>query len=243
MQLKGLDAVSTAQIVSIIISIAAFLVAAYGIIERRMTATRSERIRLTTIVENLTQVRRSLTELAQQGQTSGGMVEVVNTRLEVLSQQALSLVQQHSLTVTSTECREIAFDLELTGYKEDADFMWGLAQERAKKEGDIQELYASRGYAYFLFRSDRATEARVILQEALSSYPNETDAQRLVKVETLKSWEIWEIEVEGSGAQMVTSLNEQLEELGHGFSTPRGKAMFASSVGSINRESIGRPQP
>jgi len=150
----------TAQIISIIISVAAFMVAAYGIVERRVAATRTERIRLTTIVENMVQIRKELIELSQQGQTSGNIIEAISARLEILAQQAIFLVQRHSLTITSTECREIAIGLEQAGYLEDADFMWDMAHERAKKEGDTQELYASRGHAYYLFRSQRATEAR-----------------------------------------------------------------------------------
>jgi len=61
----------TAQIITIIISVGAFGVAAYGILERRLAARRSERIRLTTIVENMTQVRRDLVELSHQGGAFG----------------------------------------------------------------------------------------------------------------------------------------------------------------------------
>jgi hypothetical protein len=223
--------VNTAQIITIIISVGAFLIAAYGIFERRLAARRSERLRLTAIAENMTQVRRELIELGEKKQTSGNIIEVINTRLEVLSQQALSLVQQHSLTITSTECREIAINLEQTGYREDAEFVWELARERAKKEGDTQELYVNRGYAYFLFRSERDAEAREILQEALSRHATNNDVQRAAHAETLRTWAVWETQLEGPGAQLVTELNNQLDELGRSFSTPRGKAMFDSAIG------------
>jgi hypothetical protein len=71
----------TAQVVSILISGAAFAVVAYGIFERRLGARRSERVRLTGIVENLTKVRLELLDLVAKGQTIGEVVEAVNARV------------------------------------------------------------------------------------------------------------------------------------------------------------------
>ena len=233
----------TAQIITIIISVGAFGVAAYGILERRLAARRSERIRLTTIVENMTQVRRELIELGEQGKTSENIIEVLNSRLEVLAQQAVSLVQQHSLTITSTECREIAIGLEQTGYREDAEFMWGLAKERAKKEGDTQELYASRGYAYFLLRTQREEEARRVLEDALSRYTIDSEPRRLAHVETVVAWTTWEAGNLGSGSKVVADLNRRVDELGRGFSTSRGRDMFQRAIRGSIRASIEGPQP
>ena len=73
---------NTAQIISIIISVAAFGVAAYGIAERQVAAARAERIRLTTIVENMAQIRRELVEMSVRGENTGNTVEVISARLE-----------------------------------------------------------------------------------------------------------------------------------------------------------------
>jgi hypothetical protein len=224
-----------AQVITIIISVAAFGVAAYGILERRLAARRSERLRLTTIVENLAKVRLELIEMASKGQTIGDVVEAVNARLEVLSQQALSLiVQEHSLTITSTECREVAVGLEQAGYIEDAEFIWDMALERAAKEGDTQVLFASRGYAFFLFRTQREGEARKVLEEALAKHSTNTESSGLVHAYTLKIWIVYEIQTEGPEAKLVPQLTQQLAKLDSLFATPRGKAMFKDVAESGN---------
>jgi hypothetical protein len=230
--------VDTAQI-SVIIGLAAFGVAAYGIFERRRMASTSERIRLTSIVDEITQVRYSLTELGSKGTTSGNLVEAANSRIEILSQQALALTRQHEVTITSSECREVALGLEETGYLEDSDEMWELAQKRAQKEGDTQVLFAARGYAWFLFRSQREAEAREVLRQALSRHPTEIDSQRLAHAETLSIWATWEIETQGPGAEIVAELAQQINELADACTTPRGKAMIAPWAISIARGEVG----
>jgi uncharacterized 2Fe-2S/4Fe-4S cluster protein (DUF4445 family) len=90
------------------ISSAALAVAAYGIIERGKAASRTERIRLTSIIDDLAKARYDLTELGSKGTLVGDLIEALHARQEVLSQQALSLVQKHSLEITSSELRELA---------------------------------------------------------------------------------------------------------------------------------------
>jgi hypothetical protein len=226
--------VDTAQIISTLISLAAFGVAAYGITERRLGARRSERVRLTTIVENLTKVRLELLDLVAKGQTIGDVVEAVNARVEVLSQQALSLIQQHSLTVTSTECREVGYALQLAGYREDAEFMWDLACERAQKEGDTQVLYASRGYAYFLFYTQRESKAREILQETLSNHETDNESASLAHVLTLKQWVEYEVQAQGPEAELVLELTKQIVDLESHFSSAAGKAKFKEVIENGN---------
>jgi len=185
-------------------------------------------------VENLTKVRLELLELVAKGQTIGDVVEAVNTRVEVLSQQALSLIQEHSLTVTSTECREVAYALYLAGYQDDAEFMWGLARERAQKEGDTQELYAGRGYAYFLFNTQRESEAREILQEGLSNHETNTESASLAHTLTLKQWIYYEAQAQGPEAKLVAELTERAARLESNFSSMAGKAKFKEVIESGN---------
>src|SRR5258708_114153 len=109
---------------SVIISLAALGTAIYGIFERGRAARRAERIRLTSVIEELAKSRYQLVELASQGTVSGDIIEALHSRQELLGQQALSLLQKHSLEVTSSELRELAFDLEEAGFKEDASVMW-----------------------------------------------------------------------------------------------------------------------
>jgi hypothetical protein len=228
--------------ISVIISASAFVVAAYGILERRITARRAERIRLTTIVEDLTKTRLELYELASNGITMGDRIEALNTRLEVLSQQALSLIRQHSLTITSTECREVAFDLMQAGYQDNAEFMWNLARERAQKEGGIQALFASRGYAYFLFHTQREDEAREILRNALSDYAADTEPQRLQHIQTLRQWILFEYQTEGPQSNSAHQLEKQVAELGKTFTTEGAKARLKITLGDMTIPGIEGPK-
>ena len=232
----------TAQI-SVEISGLAFLAAAYGVLERRLAARRAERIRLTAITADLTKTRLDLYEFAEKGIKMGDMIEALNTRLEVLSQQALSLIQQHSLTVTSTECREVAFDLMQTGYHDDAEFMWNLARERAQKEGDTQVFFAGRGFAYFLFNTNREDEARDVLREAFSSYGSDTDEQRIQRVQTLRQWILFERQAEDTQSELAQNLMKQVAELEKTFTTRGGKIRFVITLGDMNIPGIGEIQP
>ena len=222
------EMVITVAEVSAIISLAALGTAIYGIFERGNAAMRAERLRLTAIVENLAKARGELTDLASAGVTAGDKVEVINSRMELLAQQARSLVQEHHLTVTSTECREMATAFEEVGFIDFADEMWLLARDKAQEEGDVQELYASRGYSWFLFRNQREQEANRILQEIMSRLPNEKDSDRLASAQTLRIWLGWEIGINGPTSSAVTELSRQIDELINVCVTVRGKQMASN---------------
>jgi hypothetical protein len=214
-------------LISTIISVAAFAVAAYGILERRKAASRAERIGLTTIIDELAQTRYQLTDVASKGTTKCDLIEALNTRIELLSQQAKSLIQEHALTITSTECREVAYCLKLAGYVEDSDDVWQVARDTARPEGRTQEFFANSGYAYFLFDTERADEAREILQVALSHHPTNTDSERISHASTPNAWVGWEIRTQGPEAPIVAELSQQIDELISACSTPAGKQMVS----------------
>jgi tetratricopeptide (TPR) repeat protein len=224
--------------VGILISLGAFGTAVYGIFERGRAANRAERLRLTSIIESLAETRSKLVELVANGETSGNRVEVLHAQQELLSQQAVSLIRKYELTITSAECRELAFNLEEIGFREDAEAIWQLAQETAPAEGKTQLLFASRGYAWYLFRSQRQEEAREIVQEVLSKYPGENDNERLMRAETLEVWAGWEIGFQDPDAAIVASIRNEINELATSCVTPRIRAVAmrcASNVNAIQR--------
>src|SRR5215472_15646170 len=111
MSSMGLDI----AIASVLISFGAFGTAVFGIFERGRAASRAERLRLASIIETLTEIRVKLAELVSAGQPNGNVIEALHARQELLSQQAVSLLQKHTLTITSAECRELAWHLEEVG--------------------------------------------------------------------------------------------------------------------------------
>jgi hypothetical protein len=212
-------------VISVLISFGALGTAIYGIFERGRAASRAERVRLTAIIENLAETRGKLEELVSNNVTSGNKIEVLHSRQELLAQQAISLIRKHELTITSTECRELAYNLEEIGFREDAEAIWAMALENAPSEGDTQAFFASRGFAWFLFRSQRETEARQVLQEALSKYPTESDIDRSTRAETLRIWAGWEIDLQGPGVPIAADLSRQISDLADSCNSVRGRAM------------------
>ena len=202
--------------------------------ERECRQKSESAFRLTAIVENIVKARGEIVELAAADITAGDRIEVINARMEMLAQQARSLLQEHHLHVTSTECREIAAAFEEAGFIDVVDEIWLVARDKAREEGDIQELYSSRGYSWFLFRNQRKEEARRILQEALSRLPKEKDSDRLVRAQTLRIWLGWEIDIDGPTSAAVTRLRGQIDEAINACVTPRGKQMASKWKYSAN---------
>jgi len=230
--------VITVAEVSAVISLAALGTAVYGIFERGNAAKRAERVRLTTIVENLAKARRELVELASKGVMAGDFVETLSAQIEILAQQALSLVQENQLTVTSSECREIAMALEQAGFIDNAEAMWLLAGENGSIEGEVQEFYANRGFGYFLFRAGRADEARQTLQKALAKHTHDNDRDRTTHASTLYSWLMGELNVQGPEAPIVAELARQIDELINACSTPGGREMTARWAVTITPKTV-----
>lgn len=178
------------DVATISISLAALLIALYGIVERRKTSTRAERIRLGEIVDEL---NRCALDLATH-QLSDSVVEALNTRRELLGQQAKALLKAYRSTITSAEFRVLAFALAGAGYDEDAEDVWNLAVTAGGREGTMQHVYSLRGYAYFLFERTRVDEARELLRQARKVTRLATKARRHHDLHTLMKWAANEIE-------------------------------------------------
>lgn len=238
--------VITVAEVSALVSLAALGTAIYGIFERGNAAKRAERLRLTVIVENIARARGELTDLVSAGVTFGDKIEVINSRIELLAQQARSLLQKYHLEVTSTECREIAVALEECGLIDSADEVWLLARDKAQEEGNTQELYSGRGYAWFLFRNQRKGEARKVVREALSRLQAEKDSDRVIRAGTLRTWLIWEIDIDGPTSPIVAELSQQIDETINECVTVRGKQMaskWAYTVAAVEADNTERANP
>jgi hypothetical protein len=134
--------------ISILISLAALGISIYGVFEKRSSARRAERLRLISLTDNLGELIGELIDKAKSGEVMGDTIENLNSRIELTAQQALSLIQKHTLDVTGAELRTVAQALEESGLNEDAQQVWELAVD-SRPKGDVQWVYAQRGYAYF----------------------------------------------------------------------------------------------
>jgi hypothetical protein len=111
------------QTASLLISLSALAISAFGILERRSAATRSDRLRLSPITDELNKVRLEISRLTSVGENMGDLITTLNGRAELLGQQGLALVQAHALNVTSAECRVVALALDDSGFREDSQEM------------------------------------------------------------------------------------------------------------------------
>jgi hypothetical protein len=198
--------------VPIIISCLALAVSiigtAYGIVERKGVARRLERIRLSELLDSLNQVDL---QLAQSKEQSGSVIVALNTRNELLAQQILTLRPEFEQELISVELRTLAHGLALANYWDDAGLAWEWAEKAARNEGPAQQLLALRGRAYYLFKGNRAAEARALLSEAEGLNPLSNDGYRSLAATTLLDWSSYEF---GLGDPVRASeLIDQAEEV------------------------------
>ena len=208
------------QYVSFVISLFALLVAAYGIYERRSAAARVERVRLSAITDDLEKLKL---ELIAEAESVGDRVEALHSRMELLAQQGLSLLREHGVHANSTECRSLAYLLDEISYTDDANEVWVDAVKQSWSEGNIQILYATRGYSYYLFRHGRQDEARQRLNSATNRIPPTDDVGRLLLAETFSSWAYWEARMFQPDRGVVNNLLERIRTLANECESPRKK--------------------
>lgn len=188
--------------ITVVISSIALAVSLYTIVERRLTVRRTERVRLSEIVADLNDVQIE-EEKADRNQLGRVLVQAFNTRREILSQQALDLLETFSGRITAPEYRTLAHSLRLSGYWEDADRLWQLALSTARREGTTQTVFCLRGYGLFLFDLNKAEEGRALLGEASTLLQDSNDPPTALRqVETLTWWAIEEGKLAGGSAHI-----------------------------------------
>jgi len=172
----------------IAISMSALLVAMYGIWERNTLLRGAERVRLSEIIADLNGLGLELSKLSSELQQSGPAVQTINTRAELLGQQAMALLGNFTGKITSTEYRTLAYWLSNAGYQPDADQVWRRAVEQADKEGSAQSVYALRAYGNFLFTNGNLGQARIEYEQAVQRVSNLDASYSWMHAETLMFW-------------------------------------------------------
>jgi hypothetical protein len=212
-----------AQDLSLLFSLIAVVVAVYGIYERRLAATRAERLRLGVIADDLEKIKLELARESRSGQPAGDHIEALHGRTELLAQQGLSLLREHEISANSSECRAIAFALDETGFADNADEIWRLANKKADSEGDVQALFATRGYGFFLLRQGRRDEAHKTLNSGLSRISTTDNTGRYWHAETFTHWAAWEPD-----SDTVKTLLDRVKRLYDECESPPAKARIGS---------------
>jgi len=184
----------------VLISLVALAVSLYGILERRGAARRAERLRFATLIDDLNTLR-----LAYRHPTTalefGDEADAVNARAELLAVQAF-LLRKRLHDITSPEYRTLAYALSRSGCPAEADQCWRESLLAADDEGPAQQLFAHRGYAFFLFGAGRPEEAREQMRLGLEAIGSADDNARIHQIKTYVYWAIEERAAGGAAAEL-----------------------------------------
>jgi len=176
------------QAVTVSVSVAALAVSIYGIVERRVTLRKTERVRVTELVDELTGI--DIAESKERDIDASLFVQ----RKEVLVQLAVSLLNRStSRSMTAVEYRRLAIAAEECGYSETADALFRKATTaRAGADIGVQTVYAERTRAMALYRAGRPAEGRAIFERMTREESERSDLERFQLVATLHFWSQWE---------------------------------------------------
>jgi len=184
----------------VLISLAALAVSLYGILERRGAARRAERLRFASLIDDLNELRLSYRHPTT-ALEFGDEAAFVNARAELLAVQAF-LLRKHLHDITSPEYRTLAFALSRSGYPAEADQSWREALLAADEEGPTQQLFAHRGYAFFLFAAGRSEEGREQMRRGLEAIGSADDNARIHQIKTYVYWALEERTAGGAEAEL-----------------------------------------
>jgi len=193
----------------VLISLAALAVSLYGILERRGAARRAERLRFASLIDDLNELRLSYRHPTT-ALEFGDEAAFVNARAELLAVQAF-LLRKHLHDITSPEYRTLAFALSRSGYPAEADQSWREALLAADEEGPTQQLFAHRGYAFFLFAAGRSEEGREQMRRGLEAIGSADDNARIHQI---KTYVYWAIEERAAGGEEAGLRKRAQEEVG-----------------------------
>jgi hypothetical protein len=210
----------------VLISLAALAVSLYGVVERRGVARRAERLRFATLIDDLNDLR-----LAYRRPTTtlefGDEADAINGRAELLAVQAF-LLRQRLHDITSPEYRTLAYALSRSGYPAEADQSWREALLAAEEEGPTQQLFAHRGYAFFLFGAGRPEEGRAQMRLGLTAIGSADDNARIHQIKTYVYWAIDERAAGGPEVELRERAEEEIGMLENEHARRRMRAFLAS---------------
>lgn len=205
------------EILTLVISGLALLIAAYGIVERRRAAYAALRVRITELLDSVAALNVEEGEYGEahpalsldaERRVSGSFA----ARRALLTYQALALLERlragHRVRglwspyrLTAPEHGALAYNLSYLCDSDEADSQWRDAVAVARNRTTRKTLAAMQnGYAAFLFRERRSEEARTWYRRAIDAYPD-TEEGRSDKFDACVDWFEAERELEGGQPQ------------------------------------------
>jgi len=183
------------QVIAISLGAVALALALVSIVLtlRREEGDRARAFRqdLSRIIQELSSARAEEQSLVRSGATEHEGVhlqrwQLLWQRMDLLVRRATCLVSARPQLATDIDYVILAQALHLSRMWDRAERAWQEAVERAPSP-DYRALNL-RGYAEFLFATDRKEEGRKAYRKALGSLPSNTDSNRYVNGYTYQLW-------------------------------------------------------
>jgi tetratricopeptide (TPR) repeat protein len=208
----GAKCVMPTQTFTLLISLCAFLVSLYSMIERRLELHRGLRFRLGQVADTLNELK--VTEES----TDPDDLSAINFRRELLIHQAVSLVGsrkwKRAWKLSSIEYRAIAWAASDVNDAESARRFFELALQSAETEGATAASYAYKGYADFLFSMGEVDAGRQMYKKAMEVNKPPMDSWAKIRVaETAVNWAGNEFNTLGGSEERAEELFQQAEKL------------------------------
>lgn len=166
---------------SLVISLMALGVAAYGIVERRRAVQRDLRGQFASTIRELHALPSSEEDYAE--------AAAQQFRRALLTQQATALESMvDPRQLTSEEYGTLAHSLDWLGETKQAISYWEKATQRAGSTPGAMQAAPWRGYAWACFEEQQLPQARMAVRRSLSLLPRDHDRNRFDIVQTCADW-------------------------------------------------------
>ena len=216
----------TAQIISIAVSILAFLLSlvatTVSLVRKKFETNRAIRNELTDVLSELTKLSLEHEKLTSEKKNEPAYVQkissIMNQRNAMLMQQAIFLVEQIPKIVGSVDYNTIAFAHANAGDLIIAERFYRKAIE-ASKENAYYKALAMRSFAHFLFAQRRFEEARGQYTDSISLLHGGDDLVRYTNGFTYQSWGWNEMNLANSPNRAIAAFESALNEF-NGISNP-----------------------
>jgi len=212
MELKELQ---LKDLISILISGAAFCVALYGILERGLAARRALRVRLTELIDDLVQIDVSQRLLDHdQGKPEDVKAAVRDgnaLRRALLAAQAVDILFKYKRRITIPEYVSLAEALRETSDTTGQRRVLEAAVAELKAESPFQQAAAWRAWAWFNFQQGHVEIARKAVRRSLDIRHPVDDITRHEKLVTLLSWFDYEFQTNPAERSSWTAVINEAE--------------------------------
>jgi hypothetical protein len=206
---------SQKDLITLVISAVALIVAIYGVLERGLATRRALRIRLTEIIDSLAQIDTDEQVYAQDASKSAEMKTALRsanaTRRALLAAQAVDTLARYGRRITIPEYVVLASALRGTSDTSGERKVLSEAVADLRKENAFQQSAAWRTWAWFNFEQGDVETGRRSIRRSFATLSPIDDFQKLERFDSLLSWFEFERQSGTLGKAKLSALLEEAE--------------------------------